>query len=90
MQTAIALIKSRTNPADGIDLVSQLRDSLAYQLRSQDDFVALVAGALSHRTIRMLSARLDGIAAYKGLDMIENYNQDSDGMYQVLPEPTLT
>ena len=64
---------------------------LAFQLSDSDEVITLIAGTLSHQTIRMLSAQIEGIAAYKGLDIVvENNYYDSNGMYQVLAESALT
>ena len=89
-QVMQSLKLAQTN-SDGIDILNQLRNSLAFNISDSEEFVALIVGAFSHQSIRSVSVKLEGIAAYKGLDLIvENHYQDSDGMYQVLARSALT
>ena len=80
MQSALTLVKSDSDPS--IDSLHQLKHTIAFQISNSDEAVTLVAGALSHQTIRMASAKLDGIEAYKGLDFVSNCpgNQSSRHM----------
>ena len=66
MQT---LILAQTD-SDGIEILNQLRNSLAFHISDSEESVALIVGAFSHQSIRSVSEKLEGIAAYKGLDLI--------------------
>lgn len=86
----IALTQENSE-SNSIDIVGQVGHTIAFQISDSDDVITLIAGALSHQTIRVLSAEIEGIAGYKGLDMVvDNCCKNSDGIYQILTSSALT